>query len=185
MTASTTVPARSSCRRRSRLPPRASWRFPTPPMSMCARRSTTVSNAGSIALSDFAMAQHMLVQRIIESGVAKGLRIEHPANQDQRGSRELGGSYLRGDGRERPANDLLIGPGDAIGDNDWTVGAVMGSERALDIADVADGKVNGKSAPRSPERFEGLVSRHRRGLHCGTRQDDGLRNFGQRELGLE
>ena len=86
---------------------------------------------------------------------------------------------------ERALDDFLVGPGDAVDDDDRAIGAVMRRQGALDIAEVADRQMDGEGGLAAAQFFQFLARRHGRGLHGGAGEDHGLGDFGQGEFGFQ
>src|SRR5215510_6081741 len=151
--------AGSNCRESSgtRSPPRAD------PASVCwATRS------------ELAGSQDVAVAGVVEAAVGEVAILEDAADEDEGGARDLGGADGGSDGGERAADDLLVGPADANGDDGGTVGAVQRRQVGHDAADVADREMDGERRAGGAQRPQILAVRHRRGLALGAREDDRL-----------
>src|ERR1700733_12262608 len=72
-------------------------------------KSGKLSANSAASITDIA-PEPALIGGVVERAVAKIVRGQHVADQDQRGSIDAGLVNLGGDGAERSANNLLVGP---------------------------------------------------------------------------
>ena len=97
-------------------------------------------------LHSFAIAQHVFVSPVVKGGIAEVMGVEHGAHEDQRGAGELRFAHLLGDGRERAADDHLVWPGDAVGDDEperYLIGSI--EERSDDVETLTVGSPLGQA----------------------------------------
>ena len=75
---------------------------------------------------------------IIKRAVAEVSLAERRANKDQRGAGDLFSADLVADIGKRAANEHLVGPAHAVGDDNRAVSAIMRCQFPLDGEEIAD-----------------------------------------------
>ena len=96
----------------------------------------------------------------IQAGIGEILPPKDPAHHDKSSQGDTTTFDLGADIAKRPVDELLIGPGDAIGDNNRAIFPVMRDQIADDIDQIIDRKMHREGGARTTQFGQAFAFGH-------------------------